>query len=271
VRALTAGVDPEAFFTRLREAPSRVLLLDYDGTLAPFRVDRDRAVPYSELLDPLEALQRDGRTRVVVVSGRAVDNLRPLLGLTPLPEIWGTHGWERQRPGGPVERLDPGAGVRAALTRARGLAAEVLGSEHVEQKPAAVAAHVRGLEAGRAEALLREVRSGWAPLVREGGLEVLVFDGGVELRVQGRNKGSVVDEVLAEEPAGTAVAYLGDDLTDEDAFRALQGRGLSVLVREQLRPTTAELWLKPPGQLLDFLGRWRSALGPRSSVSSTPC
>jgi Trehalose-phosphatase len=104
VKALAEGLDPQAFFSRLRDAPSRVLLLDYDGTLAPFRVERDLAVPYPELMGPLRDLQEDGRTRMVVVSGRSLDNLRPLLGLTPSPELWGTHGWERQRPGGPVER-----------------------------------------------------------------------------------------------------------------------------------------------------------------------
>jgi trehalose-phosphatase len=137
----------------------------------------------------------------------------------------------------------------------------------VESKPAAVAAHVRGIPEGEARQLLDEVRAAWGPLVQARGLELLEFDGGVELRVTGRNKGSVVQEVLAEEPADAAVAYLGDDHTDEDAFRALEGRGLAVLVREELRPTAAQLWIRPD-QLLDFLGRWRSALSGNSSSHS---
>jgi trehalose-6-phosphatase len=52
------------------------------------------------------------------------------------------------------------------------------------------------------------------------------------------------------------VAYLGDDLTDEDAFRALKGKGLSVLVRKESRTTEADCWLKPPDELLDFLKKW---------------
>lgn len=106
-------------------------------------------------------------------------------------------------------------------------------------------------------------------LVEKGGLELLEFDGGVELRVSGRNKGSVVREVLAEEPTDAAVAYLGDDWTDEDAFRALRGRGLGVLVRDELRPTAAELWIRPPHQLVEFLDRWRAALSARSHGPST--
>jgi trehalose-phosphatase len=52
------------------------------------------------------------------------------------------------------------------------------------------------------------------------------------------------------------LTYLGDDLTDEDAFNALHGRGLSVLVRGSQRKTAADLWIKPPQELLQFLEKW---------------
>lgn len=58
------------------------------------------------------------------------------------------------------------------------------------------------------------------------------------------------------------VAYLGDDLSDEAAFRAVQRvgrRGLGVLVRREWRDTAAEVWLRPPGELKGFLERWVKA------------
>ena len=55
------------------------------------------------------------------------------------------------------------------------------------------------------------------------------------------------------------MAYLGDDLTDEDAFRAVATRGLGILVRQELRKTAAVAWLRPPEELLDFLHRWARA------------
>jgi trehalose-6-phosphatase len=58
------------------------------------------------------------------------------------------------------------------------------------------------------------------------------------------------------------VAFLGDDLSDEAAFRAVRRigkRGLSVLVRREFRETAAEIWLRPPGELLCFLERWEKA------------
>jgi trehalose-6-phosphatase len=56
----------------------------------------------------------------------------------------------------------------------------------------------------------------------------------------------------------TAAAYLGDDATDEDAFKAIRGRGIGVLVRPQFRATAADFWLKPPEELLEFLERWHA-------------
>ena len=51
-------------------------------------------------------------------------------------------------------------------------------------------------------------------------------------------------------------AYLGDDLTDEDAFKAIKGKGIGVLVREEPRKTAADIWIKPPDELLSFLSNW---------------
>jgi len=82
------------------------------------------------------------------------------------------------------------------------------------------------------------------------------FDGGLELRPSGITKAQAVDRILCEMPSGTAAAYLGDDLTDEDAFVAIKGRGLAVLVRETFRDTCADIWLRPPDELLAFLRRW---------------
>jgi len=59
----------------------------------------------------------------------------------------------------------------------------------------------------------------------------------------------------------TAAAYLGDDTTDEDAFKAIRGRGIGVLVRPQFHATAADFWLKPPEELLEFLERWHELGG----------
>ena len=95
----------------------------------------------------------------------------------------------------------------------------------------------------------------------EFGFELLDFDGGLELRAASKNKGDAVSAILAECKAGFAAAYLGDDQTDESAFRAIKGQGLAILVRSQPRPTLADVWLEPPEELIQFLRGWLLACG----------
>ena len=112
----------------------------------------------------------------------------------------------------------------------------------------------------QADRLLTDARSRWSRLARIDGLRLREFDGGLELDVAAANKGSVVEALFAELGPETVMAVLGDDRTDEDAFVALGGRGLAVLVRPELRETAADLWIEPPQELLQFLARWAEAV-----------
>lgn len=253
---LRPHIDLDAFFARLTAAPSRALLLDYDGTLAPFAVERDRAAPFPGVRDCLHALIAAERTRVVVISGRAISDLAPLLALDPLPELWGSHGWERRLPDGTYHppALDPSA--QRALAEAVAAAVEFGLNHSLERKPASVALHWRGLAPRTVAAMRHDIHRLWAPIAAAHSLALHPFDGGLELRVPGQDKGSVVRRLLDELDEDACVAYCGDDLTDEDAFQALGERGLRVLVRPERRDTAADIWLRPPAELLAFLARW---------------
>jgi trehalose-phosphatase len=248
-----------AFLRRLAAAPARALLLDYDGTLAPFHVQRDQAVPYPGLREILSDLQAAEHTRLVIVSGRYSKDLLPLLGLENPPEIWGSHGWERRYPDGRTEigHMDPAA-LKGLAEADDWVEAQEL-TDRCEQKPGCLALHLRGLPRRAAAALREKILDAWRDIAWRTGLDLTEFDGGIELRVPGRTKGDAVRTVLSELPDGAAVAYLGDDRTDEDAFETLGQRGLSVLVRPEFRPSAAGVWLKPPEQLSEFLRRWDEA------------
>jgi len=252
-----------SFLARLETATERALLLDYDGTLAPFRRERDRAVPYPGVREALTRILSAGHTRLVVITGRGVEDVIPLLGIDPLPEIWGSHGRERRRAGGATEvlPLEPlhAQGLATALQAMKLLGA----ADGCERKPAGLALHWRGLEAPERERLRRLAISQWTELAGRTGLRITEFDGGVELRVPGVDKGDAVRAVLGE-MSRPAAAYLGDDATDEDAFRAIAGTGLAILVRSEWKPTMAQVWLQPPEELLAFLDQWhrRAERGP---------
>ena len=118
MQLLTPAFDLAAFFDHVRRAHHRVLFLDYDGTLAPFHVDRAKAVPYPEIKAILPSLLRLPHCRTVIVSGRAVTDLARLIGVQPLPEMWGSHGWEHLSADGTysLAALDEASGI--ALRRA---------------------------------------------------------------------------------------------------------------------------------------------------------
>ncbi|BAU48919.1 trehalose-phosphatase [Sulfurifustis variabilis] len=263
MRILDAGFDLERFFADLARSPHPALLLDYDGTLAPFHVDPARAAPYAGVPALLDRIMT-GRTRLILISGRWTRDLIPLLGVSRLPEIWGSHGFERRFADG---RYDI---ARPDTEPLRGLAnADTWGDElrrmgaRLEQKPASLAVHWRGLPPPQARAIEEKVREKWMSRVRATGLELHPFDGGLELRVPGRDKGYAVRTLLDESPSDVAAAFLGDDLTDEDALRAIRGRGLGVLVRPTWRETVAQVWLQPPEELLAFLERWAQVTARR--------
>ncbi len=257
MQAMRPQFDIDRFFDRVRSSNARVLMLDYDGTLAPFRERAEDAVPYPGVVRILDDIMAAGHTRVVIVSGRWAKELIPLIGLERRPELWGSHGWERVR----VDRLYDEArvppGTRVLLEALNVWASEVESlSGRVEHKPAGVAFHWRGLSDAQVDAIRDLLAAKWTALPSSNALAWQDFDGGVEFRAAGRNKGDVVRALAEEAGVDAALAYLGDDLTDEDAFRAMPDNGAAVLVRSQLRPTAADAWLKPPDELIEFLRRW---------------
>jgi trehalose 6-phosphate phosphatase len=191
-----------------------------------------------------------------------VGDLVPLLNLRRRPELWGAHGWERLLPDGRGARIPLDVNVRRQLDEGERRARELArAGARLETKPASVALHWRGASALAAARIREALPQLWEPLAANGDVELLPFDGGVELRARGCNKQHAVKAVLSESPGEAAVAYLGDDLTDEEAFEAVKPHGLAVLVRPEFRETAADLWIRPPRELLAFLRRWRDACG----------
>ncbi len=257
----------EEFFGGFAGSPGSVLLLDYDGTLAPFRVDRFQAYPFAGVRELLTRIQRQGRTRMTIITGRPAAEIAPLLGLEQPLEVWGLHGAERLQADGRRELEEAPAGIRLKLDElCERLRVDSLGGL-LEEKANGVVMHWRGASPRRARVIEERTRALFEPLAQLDGLAMLEFEAGLELRA-GRDKGEAVKAILREAGSVGPVAFLGDDLTDEAAFAAvngLEGAHLSVLVRRERRATAADVWLRPPGEVREFLQRWVEAgeLGTR--------
>lgn len=252
-------IDVEQFMESVAQSPASALLLDYDGTLAPFCLNRQQALPYPGVTALLQEIIANGRTRVVIITGRSAREVIPLLAVDPSLEIWGCHGLERLRRDGTCETPRVEEPVLRALADAdRWLRHQGL-HNRAEFKTGTVAIHWRGLDEAMAAETRARVLLGWLPIAQRTPMELLEFDGGIEMRMPGLDKGDAVGTILGEIGPEIPVAYLGDDMTDERAFIALGTRGLSVLVRPEWRKTGAALWIRPPDGLRNFLTRWRQA------------
>jgi trehalose 6-phosphate phosphatase len=235
-------------------------MLDYDGTLAPFRVDRFKARPWAGVCELLTAIHHQGRTRIVIVTGRPAAEIAPLLGVDWTPEVWGLHGAERLHSNGRRELAETPPQARTTLHELHSqLHRDSLGGLFEPKQNAAVM-HWRGVPAAKAKLIEKQTRELFEPLARLYGLTLLEFEAGLELRA-GPEKGAAIKALLREDPHARhqPAAYLGDDITDEAAFRAIKKHGLGVLVRRERRLSEADLWLRPPDELKAFLARWAHA------------
>ena len=249
----TPLADPPADLTGAVAALARqrplLVASDYDGVLAPLVGDPSAAVPLPGVGLALERLAAHDGVVVALVSGRGVADLRAVSGFEG-PYRWiGSHGAEYDGPltGELAARRD------ALAERLAPLVAAVPGAR-LEVKPASVAVHVRQVtDRTAAAALLERAHAAADPsLTLKPGKEVL------ELAVTDADKGTALLR-LRDDVDAVATVYLGDDRTDEDAFRALSPGDLTVKVGEG--ETAARYRVADPAAVVRLLETLADALG----------
>ncbi|MFP4148148.1 MAG: trehalose-phosphatase [Nitriliruptoraceae bacterium] len=263
-RALSQVPDAEACLgavTGLLTGTQPAVFLDVDGTLAPIVDDPDDAALAPGMREVLAALVASCPT--AIVSGRDLDDVRARVDV---PGLWvaGSHGFELLDPDG-TRHEEPRAGdtlpaLDAAERELRAQLGGVPGVE-VERKRFAIAVHTRRAEAddtARAERAVEDVASSTPGLRATGGRAVR------ELRPDlDWDKGAALGWVLEQLPdtgdTGPRLPlYAGDDLTDEDALRVVQPRGLGVVVASDEhgdRGTYAHVAVPDPEHLRALLAR----------------
>jgi trehalose 6-phosphate phosphatase len=198
-----------------------LFFLDYDGTLAPIVEDPMKAFPHPDI--PAILAELDRRYPLWVVTGRQLQDLELLLDLGL--QAVGLHGAQQGTLGGSIESASSGASdhvlreLRATVPDAEGI--------RVEDKGHTFALHYRLApdESSAVAALRRWARSVPPGIDQIWGKKVL------ELRPAGISKGVAVRRIAREHPSHIPV-YLGDDVTDEDAFRALDEPAVTVKIGE---------------------------------------
>ena len=266
-----------AEFTGADPGRRPAVFFDFDGTLSQIVADPAAARLVDGAAEALRALA--AHVPVAVLSGRDLADVRERVGL---PGLWyaGSHGFELIAPDGTAHRNDDAvAAVPVLADAADTLRARLAGlaGVAVEHKRYAVAVHYRNAARADVPAVLAAVRTAG----RERGLRVTTGREVIELRPdldwdKGRTLRWILQRLPASGPQRWWPVFLGDDITDEDAFDAvrspdLAGAGIVVRHRDDGdRATAAGFALEDPDQAAEFTRRLAEQVGTSAPTPAPP-
>jgi trehalose-phosphatase len=229
------------------------LFLDYDGTLTPIVERPEAAVLDDATRDVLRRVA--ARHTVAIVSGRDLADVRERVGLADLTYA-GCHGFDIAGPRGSRVHEAAAAAAPQLAAAADEVARETasLPGVQLERKRFTLAVHYRRVREADVHAVREAVARAQArhPALRiTSGKKVLELQPDVDW-----DKGRAVEWLIATLRLEDALpVYVGDDVTDEDAFRALEERGVGIAVQEAPQPTAARFALRDPDEVRAFLAQ----------------
>ena len=221
-----------------------IFFFDYDGTLTPIVERPELAVISDDMKGVVEHVTRKYTT--AIVSGRSRENVEKLLGIKGLIYA-GNHGFDISGPG--VSMVYPGAEETVPLIEEiTSLLSDALSSIDgilIEKKKFSVAVHYRLVNEKEVPGIEKIVKG-----IINGNEKVRIMNGKKVFEILPAiawDKGKAVRrvmEVLGCSWQDNSILYVGDDTTDEDAFRIMRTRGTSILVTEKNRPSSADFSIK---------------------------
>lgn len=237
------------------------LFLDYDGTLAPIVKAPDKAVMPKKTKAVLRRLANKPGIKLAIISGRALDDVKKRIGIRDVVYV-GNHGFEINGPRLKFKNPAPPR-YRKLLERIKGRLREKLygiKGVFIEDKGLSLSVHYRRARAKdtpKIETIFYETM-----IIDEVRESVRTRPGKKVLEIRppvAWDKGKAVLWLLARQKftlgkkgAKILPIYLGDDITDEDAFKALRNKGITVFVGRPKR-SSAEFYLKNTEDVIRFL------------------
>jgi len=242
---------------RIRQARKVYLFFDYDGTLTPIVSQPELALCPPEVKEHLAQLRDSPRVFVGIISGRSLEDLYGRIGVPGITYV-GNHGLEIRNPFGnhkknlSVGRQKEMTLIAKSLKTALGNLPGIL----FEDKNVTLAIHYRLVSKACHERIFQKMEK----VVRKWGKKWRVTPGKMVFEVQPRadfHKGKAIRKLLKAVPSqGLLPFYFGDDQTDEDAFRFLGGKGITVFVGPPEKASEAEFFLDDPAEVNEFIRRF---------------
>ncbi len=238
-----------------RAARSRLLLLDYDGTLVPYAARPREAIPPGHVLSLLAGLAATPGVTLALVSGRSRFDLETWFGRIDPLWLIAEHGAAARPPGGPWElvRGGPPVGWKAKVLPVLEHYLDRTPGSLIEEKEFALVWHHRLADPEFGEWLANELVATLDEMLADSELQAIRGNKTVEVRLVWANKGTVIDRLEAEHRDATFRLAVGDDRTDEDLFERMRERAWTVRVGEGT--STARHSVRTPAEVCSFLAR----------------
>ncbi|OGX36161.1 MAG: trehalose-phosphatase [Omnitrophica WOR_2 bacterium RIFCSPHIGHO2_02_FULL_52_10] len=237
-----------------------LLFLDYDGTLTPIAATPAKAILDAETKKVLKKLSKISSCRLIVISGRALKDIKRMVGVNHITYV-GNHGFEIE---GLDKKFDGLIFLRFRYARNRireKIRTQLIPSipgVHLEDKGITLSLHYRGVNAKKeteVKTLFHEIIK---PYLSQRKIKLSYGKKVLEIRPPiAWDKGKAVWWLLkktqtAKKTKPVLPIYIGDDQTDEDAFKVLRGLGLTIRVGRH-RSSRAEYYLNNPNDVVRFL------------------
>ena len=232
------------------------IFLDYDGTLSPIVETPEQAIMGAEMREAVVELAE--RAPLGIISGRDLEDVRDKVKIDGIVYA-GSHGFDIAVPDGMKFENTVGEEYLPSLDSAENALSEKIGSVEgllLERKKFAIAIHYRRVapeNIERIEAAVDETTSDHPDLRKAYGKKIFELQPKMDWH-KGKALFSLM-RTLELDREDVLPFYIGDDVTDEDAFRALKGRGVGIVVREEVYETSAAYSLKDPDEVREFLLR----------------
>jgi len=208
---------------------NRCLLLDYDGTLVPFTRLPSEASPDNAVKEMLGRLTADPRNHVVVISGRDLSSLDRWLGALPVTLV-AEHGASfKMRNKAWQQMVSVSDMWKEEIRRVMQLFVIRCAGSFIEEKTNTIAWHYRNTQSGLGFSRSRELLNTMSQLIQNTTLQVIDGNKVVEVRISGFDKGATALKIVNEMDPDF-VLCMGDDTTDEDMFKALEGEAYTIKV-----------------------------------------
>ena len=245
---------------RMKRAQTLLLFLDYDGTLTPIVSRPELALCPTDVKKHLERLRDLPGVYVAIISGRSREDVREKVGVSGISYV-GNYGLEIENPAGRYKDILSSArkSELKRITRNLKNSFKEIPGLLFEEKGPILSVHYRRVpkkfSVKISQTIEREIQR-W-------GNHWKITQGKMVLEIQPNvdfHKGKAVREILTVFPSqGLLPIYLGDDQTDEDAFRVLKAIGVSVFIGPGRFPSEADYFLRNPGEVQEFLSRCQEA------------